>query len=153
MTQAVDTVAGQQWTLRIVAPGAWLTANSRLDRRYVGAKLTRAWRLAAWAAARQAGLPTGIERVRIDCVARFRGRAPIRDRDNLRPTVKAVVDGLGPERRRFVRGRLEVAPGWGLVVDDSDKHVDGPELVIGERIREAGLDRGHLLVTITVVQP
>lgn len=134
-----------QWTITIPAPCAWLTANRR--GRWPIAHGTRLWRGAAYQAAQAARLPTGLDRVQITMAARFRGPAPVRDRMNLYPTVKAVLDGLGPSR---VTARTPYAVGWGLVPDDDDKHVDGPYIVIGMRLPTLRYgDAGHLIVTIT----
>jgi crossover junction endodeoxyribonuclease RusA len=135
------------WTITISAPCAWLTANSRMHR-MAEAKLIKQWRLASCLAARWAKLPTGLGRVRIDAVAHFRGRAPVRDTDNLRPTLKAVVDGLGPQRIT----KRGVVPGHGLIADDDDGHLDGPHLVIGDKLPALTYGRpGELVLTITEV--
>lgn len=135
------------WTITISAPCAWLTANSRMHR-MAEAKLIKQWRLAACLAARWAKLPTGLDKVRIDAVAHFRGRAPVRDSDNLRPTLKAVIDGLGPQRLN----KRGVVPGHGLIADDDDKHLDGPYLTIGEKLPALTYGRpGELVLTITEV--
>lgn len=140
-------MSGREWTVTIVAPCTWLTAN---DRRHWAAqgKLVKQWRLASCLAARWAHLPTGLERVRIDAVAHFRGRAPVRDRDNLRPTLKAVVDGLGPARE----SKKGSTPGYGLVADDDDRHIDGPYLEIGAKLAPMPFGSlGELVLTIAEV--
>jgi crossover junction endodeoxyribonuclease RusA len=110
------------------------------------------WRVASFAAAHTAKLPTGLARVRIDAVAHFRGRAPVRDTANLAPTLKAVVDGLGPERHYRWRGIMRHSVGYGLIPDDSDKHLDGPYWVIGEALQaKPYATAGQLVVTITEV--
>ncbi len=138
-------LARPTWTLTVEACVPWLTSNKR--GRYAIAQLVRVWRRAAYEAARVAKLPTGLDRVRIDLEARFRGPAPVRDRMNLYPTVKAVIDGLGPSR---VSAHTPHAVGWGLIPDDDDTHLDGPHLSIGPRLPDAPYaTHGHLLVTIT----
>ena|SRR5581483_8589118 len=119
-----------EWHMRVTAPCKWLTAN---DRRTPIAQsaLIRQWREASFAAAKVAHLPVGLQRVRIDVVAHFRGRPPVRDRSNLAPTIKAVVDGLGPARDFLWRGKPFHAVGYGLIPDDSDAYLDGPHLEIG----------------------
>lgn len=137
------------WRLAIAAPCLWLTANDR--RHHLGqAPLVREWRGAAYLAAKAAHLPTGLLRVRIDVVAHFRGRPPVRDRANLSPTVKAVVDGLGPARSYKWRGRQITSVGYGLIPDDSDKHLDGPYLEIGAPLAAQAFGSvGELMLTIT----
>lgn len=117
------------WTITIAAPCEWLTANFR-GHHMARARLTAQWRRAACVAANIAMLPTDLERVRIDAVAHFRGRAPVREASNLHPTLKAAVDGLGPQRRT----KSGVAPGHGLIADDDDKHLDGPHITIGDKL-------------------
>lgn len=139
------TAEPRTWTITVVAPCPWLTAN---DRRHhmAQAALVKRWRTLAAQQARFQHLPTGLVRVRIDAVAHFRGRAPVRDTDNLRPTLKAVVDGLGPQRVT-PKG---IAAGYGLIADDDDKHLDGPYLVIGDKLpMSAYASAGELVLTIT----
>jgi hypothetical protein len=80
-------------------------------------------------ACQQAKLPTGITPVRIHADVFYEGtRPPVRDRLNLAPTLKAIVDGLGPARD-FTRKRPDGTEktyhtnGYGFLPDDSDKHV------------------------------
>lgn len=141
-------MAGREWTLVVEAPCTWLTANDRRHEQ-AQARLVKQWRGKAYAAAMVARLPVGLDWVRIDVEARFRGRAPVRDTDNLRPTVKAVIDGLGPARDYRFRGRLHHAVGHGLIPDDNDRHLDGPHLTIGPRLDpKPGGSLGHLILTI-----
>lgn len=131
------------WTLTVVAPCEWLTANMILGEldKYARARIVKAWRQATYVAAFDARLPTGLDRVRIEVEARFRGRPPVRDRSNLDPTIKACVDGLGPARGR--------SAGWGLIPDDDDKHLDGPHLTIGPPLPLDG-HRSKGLLNITI---
>lgn len=134
------------WTLTIAAPCPWPTANGR-GHTIAISHLVRPWRKAAFEAAMVARLPKGLDRVRIETEARFPGRAPVRDRLNLYPTIKSVVDGLGPSR---VSLRTPHAVGWGLVMDDDDQHVDGPYIAIGPKLTNAAPGTlGQLTVTIT----
>lgn len=139
------------WTLTIPARCRWMTSN-RGNARSVGgrmaiAHLTRQWRFNAYSAASLVKLPTDLAYVRMDFEARFRGIAPVRDRFNLYPTVKAVIDGLGPSR---ITARTPYAVGWGLIPDDDDKHLQMGEIRIGAKLPTVPYgDAGHLLVTIT----
>lgn len=133
----------------------------------------RAWRAAACQAAqawrgpastpggRPTRLPKGLLRVRIDIVLHFCDRAH-RDRLNYRATTKPVVDGLGPPKpimrsapgggRRTVPAGI--APGYGLLVDDSDEHLDGEHITIGEPVARPRYGPGGLVVVIvTVLDP
>lgn len=124
-------ITARQWSLTIPAPCDWLTANDH-DNRWQRASRIRSWRDAAAIYARQAKLPTGLARVRIDAVARFPGRARVRDAANLAPTLKAAIDGLTPAKVGRGPKRSYAASGYGLIPDDDDKHLDGPYITIGE---------------------
>jgi len=113
------------WTLVIPAPCEWITANPGSAGVYTIAGLKRQWRRSACIIATTAKLPRGLDYVRIDTECWFptEGRLPVRDRDNLRPTLKAAVDGLGPQTHLTRKGVVSVSPGYGLIVDDSDRHI------------------------------
>lgn len=129
-------MTAREWTIVIPAPCEWITANQLNNRhsRFSRSRLTLAWRTAACRLAAAANLPTGLDYVRIDAVAHFRGRAPVRDRDNLRPTVKACIDGLTPARTFTRKGTIYHSPGYGLIPDDNDRHLAGTDITIGERL-------------------
>lgn len=114
-----------EWTIVVYSPGRWLTAN--IDRHiYDRARLVSEWRQNTVAACHRAQLPTGIATpIRISAVIVHAGaRAPVRDRLNLAPTIKAIVDGLAPQRRFTRRAGLPVvAHGYGFLPDDNDTHV------------------------------
>jgi hypothetical protein len=131
----------REWTLRITAPCDWITANPRSSNRHVRASLVTQWRRAAYERAGEEHLPVGLDYLRIDAEFRFRGRAPVRDRDNLRPTVKAAIDGLG-------RPGPGKAPGYGLIPDDSDKYLAGTEITIGDPMSHWLNHRGLLILHI-----
>lgn len=121
-----------EWTITINAPDRWLTANDRSGRRGQ-APVIAAWRRAAFQMAQAGKLPKGLVRVRIEPTARFSGRSPVREAPNLAPTIKAAVDGLGPQDRgKTAAGTPWIAPGYGLVPDDSDKYVELAQTVVGE---------------------
>lgn len=138
----------RDWTLTINAPDVWLTANDRRHRR-VQAPIIAAWRRAAYQMAQAARLPKGLTRVRIEPVARFSGRPPVREAPNLAPTIKAAIDGLGPEDRgKTAAGKPWIAPGYSLVPDDDDKHVELAQTVIGPPLPWRPLAMGCLILTI-----
>lgn len=150
------------WTLTIMAPGVWLTANT-LNGPNDGPARTRAirkWREAMYDCCRTGGLPCGDQRldyIRVRMTARFRGRPPVRDGNagNLDPTKKAVLDGLGPSRTRKWKGEWRTAPGWGLIPDDSDKHLESASIVLGEPLPQTVIadHPGLLIVTIRELKP
>lgn len=112
------------WTWTIGIPAVqWLTANRELHYRR-RSELVRAWRQATVAACTRAQLPTGVTPVRLSAVAQYVTRsAPVRDRLNLAPTIKAIVDGLTPQVVKVRAGKQVVSEGYGLLPDDSDRHV------------------------------
>jgi hypothetical protein len=138
------------WVVTITAPCVFLTANDRRHK-MAEAKLIKSWRAAAFVAAQVEHLPRGLARVRIDAVAHFRGRPPVRDRSNLSPTLKAVIDGLGPAREIRRKGVIVgTSIGYGLIPDDDDAHLDGPHLLIGDPLPpRAYSGPGELILTIT----
>jgi hypothetical protein len=102
------------WTITIPRPVRWLTANDRGH--WDITTRTKAWRNAAFVAALRVKPPKGLNLVRVDALFQFAGQPPVRELENLRPTLKAAVDGaIGPRRR--------TAAGYGIVPDDSDRHV------------------------------
>lgn len=146
------------WTLTLMAPCVWLTANT-LNGPNDGPARSRAirlWRKAMCDCCRAGNLPCGDQRldlIRVRMTARFRGRPPVRDGNagNLDPTKKAVLDGLGPERNRMWKGELRKFAGWGLIPDDSDKHLESASIVVGEPLPPTVIadHPGLLIVTIT----
>jgi hypothetical protein len=144
------------FTITFNAPCAWLTANIELHRR-VRSERVKEWRGAALTACRAAKLPTGVTPVRIFLLVEYATRAaPVRDRLNLANTVKAVVDALGPSRKWKRKGVTHVTLGYGLLPDDSDKHVLDTDWAIvrmteTERAAHAPGYLGRVTVTITEV--
>ena len=145
-----------QWTLVIPAPAEWITSNKLNNswNKWKRAEVTRAWRLATLSYAVQARLPRGLDRIRIEAVAEFWGTPPVRDTDNLRPTLKACIDGLGPQRAMRRGGKWHVSPGYGLIDDDDDAHLEEPRLRMGDALGERKLfgPTGKLTLTITEIQ-
>ena len=124
MTEPITIQAARSWTIRIPFAGEWLTANPRgTSDRYGRSRLIRRWRESAATACLAARLPKGITPVRLHVVMHYIGRPPVRDRDNIVPTVKALVDGLTPPREFQRNGKWYRTAGYGLIPDDSDRHV------------------------------
>jgi hypothetical protein len=120
----MTTATQQTWLLQVVAPGAWLTANVERHR-FQRSTLVRQWRDATWYGCVLAKLPRGITTpvsIHLD-VIHATARAPVRDRLNLAPTVKAIVDALTPPRQFTRGGRTYTTVGWGFLTDDSDRQV------------------------------
>lgn len=136
-----------EWTLVIPAPADWLTANVERYRYRRGA-LVRAWREATVGQCHVARLPTGVGPVDIAAVIRHPGRAPVRDRLNLAPTIKAMVDALTPGRTFTRGGRTYTTAGYGLLSDDSDRHVRRTDWRLE---RDDTLRRAEVVLTIREV--
>ncbi|GLU58603.1 hypothetical protein [Paenarthrobacter ureafaciens] len=98
-------------TGKVVQRKPWLNSNDR-DHWRVIRPITADWRANAAEAAKAAGLPTGLERVRITAHV-VKARAGDYDAGNFYPTAKAVVDGLIDH---------------GMCVDDNNRYVEGPFL-------------------------
>jgi len=133
------------WTVKIPPPMEFIRANDRRGL-WGNAGAVRAWRTAAWAAAGRGKLPKGLARARIDItICPASGGL---DDDALRPTCKAIVDGLGPPFMRKpnpAKGyRGAAAPGYGLIPDDNPKHLDGYHL----HLQDPQPPRGAVTVTV-----
>lgn len=138
-------MTGRTWTITIPAT-VWLTAN--IERNWhQRAQIVRQWRDATVWACKAGKLPTGITPVRLSALVFYVGRAPVRDRLNLAPTLKACVDALCPPKTFKRKGVTYVSPGYGLLPDDSDRHVLSTtwELTPGVQAR--------VELTITAVRP
>lgn len=119
-SRQIPAMTGTELHVWIPFAGEWLTAN-RSSRYRHGAS---DWRHATMLACRAAKLPLGITPVSLHLVFRYVGRRPpVRDRMNLYPTVKAIVDGLTPLRHSTRAGKPHTRGGYGLIPDDSDRHV------------------------------
>lgn len=120
METATET---RRWSVRIPQPCPWLTANIDRDK-YQRARLVKAWRAATVNACFALQLPKDITPVTLFAwINHTRPHAPVRDRLNLAPTMKAVVDALTPSRTTQRNGKTFRTHGYGLLPDDSDRHV------------------------------
>src|SRR5699024_5773055 len=101
---------------------AWLNANQRLHWA-PKAERTRTWRDLAKYTAKAAKLPTGLKRVHILAFVHKTDKRPY-DAHNLYPTAKAAIDGLVD---------------YGLIPDDTNAHLTGPDMRPGEKRDQAGI--------------
>lgn len=115
------------WTFD--APAPWISANQRHHWR-AKADQTRRWRQSVRTLARRDGVPTGLDRLHITIMIHQQHPKKQRDVGNLQPTAKAIIDGLVEH---------------GLLPDDNDKHLTGPDL-------RRGTD-GPPAVTIHMIHP
>jgi hypothetical protein len=140
------------WTLTIPAPCDWLTANIERHR-FKRSKLVREWRQATVIACRAAKLPHNVTPVVAYGVAFYTGRRPVRDRLNLAPTFKAIIDALTPHAVKWRAGKPIVSIGYGFLPDDSDAHVRSTtwELATAASVGRAG--DGVVLRLAVVAEP
>ena len=116
-----------EWTITILAPCKFINLNARTHWA-PKAQLTKAWRNAAHVAARNAQLPKGLQAVHV--VAHIiKPTSREYDVHNLMPTLKAAIDGLVTD--------------YGLIPDDTNKHLTGPDL------RQGGKGPAAIRITIT----
>ena len=102
----------------------WFNANHHLTPRKRN-DLTQVWREAALVRARQLKLPKDVaDRVFIEAIIHPDSKRYY-DAQNLYPTAKAIVDGL-------VTGNGKIR-GYGLLADDSNRHVVGPFCLPGKQ--------------------
>jgi len=155
----MSATVGRVWTLTFLAPCPWLTANTLNgpNDMHARARLVRKWRRCACDSCQAGNLPCGdarLDYIRVAMTARFRGRPPVRDGNagNLDPTKKAVLDGLGPARTRQVNGVTRTSPGWGLIPDDSDKHIESSAITIGEPLPKTVIPDHPGLLTVTITE-
>lgn len=109
-------------TLTFEPPAPFINANDRTHH-MVKAKLTKAWREAAYIAA----TARRFESAHIVCAIRFPNNHR-RDVGNYYPTAKAIVDGLVDA---------------GMLPDDNDAHLIGPDM-------RRHIPNGSPLVTVTI---
>jgi Holliday junction resolvase RusA-like endonuclease len=107
-------------------PADFINANQRLHH-HAKAKLTKAWREAAWLNAKYAEDYRQYDRAHVVIGYRFPTNHR-RDVQNLQPTSKAICDGLVDA---------------GLLIDDDDLHLIGPD-------NRRHIPNGSPLVTITI---
>lgn len=115
-------MVSRSWTIGVPVM-QWLTANRELHYRR-RSEVVASIRAGVVGACLRGNLPKGVTPVRLSAVAQYTSpRAPVRDRLNLAPTIKAVVDGLTPRAVKVRNGRSVISAGYGLLPDDSDRHV------------------------------
>src|SRR5699024_12279042 len=101
----------------------WINANSR-HHWAVKAEMTRDWRTMAFAAATNARLPKGLQRAHVTVYVHKTNNRPY-DVHNLYGTAKAAIDGLVTD--------------YGLLPDDSNAHLTGPDMRQGSKQDQAGI--------------
>lgn len=117
-------------TLVIPAPCEWINSNDRTHYQ-TRAKLTKAWRTAAYIASRNARIPPFTTPVHVLAHIQ-KPRGGRWDPANWYPTAKACVDGLVDA---------------GILEDDDHTRVQGPDM------RRAGKGPNQLTLTILAITP
>lgn len=138
------------WQLRIVPrPGERLMSmNDHMDP-LEKARRNAYWRGLAASAAKQADLPKGILRARVDALLTFADSVP-RDSANYHQTLKPVIDGLGS--RATYHGRRKAHPAYGLFIDDDSAHLDGPHITIGPPLPTLRNRNVHGFITLDITE-
>jgi hypothetical protein len=149
MTTEEAATEARTWVLEMPAPAPMYSENTTLHWR-VTRVAAREWRKASFDLASEVELPQHLEhRVRVDVLLHF-GDNRDRDAYNYHKYVaKPLVDGLC--RPRTVNGKNGVRhePGYQLVDDDSPRYLDGPFILIGEKVSRKEHPLGLAVVTIT----
>lgn len=104
----------RRWELVLPYTKPPLTLNSRPGNFHAHARIVKRLRVGAHTMATVCRMPKGLDHVRIT-LTYVPADTRTRDRSNLQPTLKALVDGLA-----LGKGKVK---GYGLVVDDDDSHV------------------------------
>ncbi len=149
-------VAPRSWTLVIPAPQLIASVNTGKHWR-VTSRIKSGWRDAMVTYLRQARIPTGLTRIRVDIELRFPTAGRNRDASNYHPLVgKPLVDAMAAPRRYQIgkgkrAGQWVVEPGYGLIPDDQPKrHLhceDCPHLRVSEV--KGPRPYGQVVITIT----
>ena len=108
---------------------AWLSMNERTHWAPKASKVKQ-WRTLAKITAQNEHLPKGLQRVHVTCTV-HKTNNRVYDVHNLTPTAKAIIDGLVD---------------YGLLDDDSNAYLVGPDMRPGEKQDQAG-------VTVTIRPP
>lgn len=149
MPTTTDT---RTWTLTISAPTRMYSVNANVHWRRL-AEARKAWRETTFVLAQQARLPKRLDKVRIDITLHFTDRRP-RDTANFHPTVgKPITDAFGAQRVVNGKSGVRVEVGYGLIPDDTPRHLDGPHLLIGEPASRTTYPLGLAVVTVTDLSP
>ncbi len=148
-TTGEDRDGHATWTLTFPAPTAMISVNGNPHWRKTS-PARKAFREAMFVHAKAAKVPVGLSRVRVDIVLRFPtgGR---RDAGNYHGNVaKPLVDAIGPAINTVRGGKPVVAPGLGVIADDTAEFLDGPFLTLGPKVDDPKrCPFGQVVVTIS----
>lgn len=108
---------GERWAIEFPWDAPPIKPNGGYANRYAHAAKVREVRQTAGLLARSAGIPRGLDRVRVSLVWYVPDRRK-RDADNLVMMLKAVCDGMTAD------GRKRVSTDWPVVEDDTPEQMD-----------------------------
>ncbi len=145
----VDDAGRTTWTLTFPAPAAMISVNGNPHWRKTS-PARKAFREAMFVHAKAAKVPVGLSKVRVDIVLRFPRNGRI-DASNYYGNVgKPLVDAIGPAINTMRGGKPVVAPGLGVIADDTAEFLDGPFLTLGPKVDDPGrCPFGQVIVAIT----
>jgi hypothetical protein len=145
----VDGRGRTTWTLTFPAPAAMMSVNGNPHWRKTS-PARKAFREAMFVHAKAAKVPVGLSRIRVDISLRFPAGGR-RDAGNYHGNVaKPLVDAIGPAINTVRAGKPIVAPGLGVIADDTAEYLDGPFLTLGPKVDDPKrCPYGQVVVTIT----
>ncbi len=148
-TTGEDRDGRRLWTLAFPAPASMISVNGNPHWRKTS-PARKAFREAMFVHAKAAKVPVGLARVRVDIVLRFPRNGRI-DASNYYGNVgEPLVDAIGPAINTVRGGKPVVAPGLGVIPDDTAEFLDGPFLTLGPKVDDPKrCPFGQVIVTVT----
>lgn len=133
---AYDAVGGYRiWKLILPAPcQLWSANDEHRGNEYDTARIRKTWRGAVFDRLSAIDAPTGLPRVRFSIVFHFTSDGR-RDALNYASTAKPIIDGFAPpflQKPTKAKPRGSFSPGYGMIPDDTPRHVEATELSIGD---------------------
>ncbi len=148
-TAGVDGLGRRQWTLTFPAPVQMISVNGNPHWRKTS-PARKAFREAMFIHAKAAKVPAGLRRIRVDITLRFPTAAKHDGGNYYNNVGKPIVDAIGPAINTVRGGKPIVAPGLGVIPDDTAEFLDGPFLVAGPKVDDPRrCPFGQVVVTIT----
>lgn len=138
-------------------PVGWLGLNTlprSVSEKIAKDKAAKLWRRAAYAAIVKARVPQRLGRISVGVELRFTETREERNAANFEPTIKPVIDALGPQRvypSKDKNGKeyLVAELGREVVNGDDARYLLRPgEPVIGEPLGRKSRVRGQIVLTI-----
>lgn len=138
----------------------WLSLNrlpTSVAAKIVWDQAKKDWRLASFMALVVANVPRNLDRIEVTVELRFPDRK-IRDTGNYEPTLKPIIDALGPQRvYRSANVKkdhgLVVEIGRGIIPSDDPRHLIRPHAFIGEPLGRSNPIKGVVVLHIRNLTP